>query len=103
MGGDINTVWQTSEPISHERESRTVAPAYRQVIDLADFDRSTFQLASGISGIPGHPRYDDCIDEYLAGRTRPLLYSREAIAAATESILTIEPTTAQITAPESAE
>lgn len=94
IGGDVNTVWQASVPaLSAERESRGVAPAYRQVIDLADFDRSTFQLPTGVSGIPGHPRYDDCIDEYLDGRTRPLLYTRDAIAAAKESTLVIEPAT----------
>ncbi|MDA1148149.1 MAG: penicillin acylase family protein [Chloroflexi bacterium] len=91
VGGDINTVWQTSQPISSNRAPRMVAPAYRQVIDLADFDRSTFQLATGNSGIPGHRRYDDCIDDYLAGQSRPLLYSRATIEAATEHTLTIAP------------
>ena len=56
-------------------------PAYRQVMDLADWDRSTFQLPTGNSGVPGHRHYDDCIDEYLDGRQRPLLYTREAIEA----------------------
>ncbi len=92
-GGDVNTVWQVSTPIAEAPDGRNgVSPAYRQVIDLADFDRSTFQLPTGASGIPGHPRYDDCIDEYLAGRTRPLLYTRDAVAAAAESTLVIEPT-----------
>jgi penicillin amidase len=68
-----------------------VAPAYRQVIDLGDFDRSTFQLLSGVSGIPGHPRYDDCTEEYLAGVSRPLLFSRAAVEAAAKSTLAIEP------------
>ena len=94
IGGDVNTVWQASVPaLSAERESRGVAPAYRQVIDLEDFDRSTFQLPTGISGIPGHPRYDDCIDEYLDGQTRPMLYTHAAIAAVKESTLVIEPAT----------
>jgi penicillin amidase len=93
-GGDVNTVWQISATVSLDRESRTVAPSYRQVIDLGDFDRSTFQLGSGVSGIPGHPRYDDCIDEYLEGRTRPMLFTRAAIEAAAEATLTIAPTLA---------
>jgi len=92
-GGDVNTVWQVSTPVAEERDQRGgVSPAYRQVIDLANFDDSTFQLPTGISGIPGHPRYDDCIDEYMAGRTRPLLFTRGAVTAAEESTLVIEPT-----------
>jgi penicillin amidase len=90
-GGDVNTVWQTSFPLSERRDDFSVAPAYRQVIDLGDFDRSTFQLLSGVSGIPGHPRHDDCTEEYLAGVSRPLLYSRAAVEAAAESKLAIEP------------
>lgn len=91
IGGDMNTIWQASKPISRDRATHVVGPAYRQVIDLADFDRSTFQVATGLSGIPGHPRYDDSITEFLDGQTRPLLYTREAIAEVVESELTIEP------------
>ena len=58
--------------------------------DLADFDRSTFILLSGNSGIPDHPRYDDCLSDYLAGRQRPLLYSRAAVEAAGEHWLILE-------------
>ena len=90
-GGDVNTVWQSSYPTLRRGESIPVTPAYRQVIDLADFDRSRFQLSTGISGIPGHPRYDDCIEEYRGGRSRPLLYSRAAIEAAAEGTTVIVP------------
>ncbi|TAK75287.1 MAG: hypothetical protein EPO16_09255, partial [Dehalococcoidia bacterium] len=52
-------------------------------------DRGCFMLATGNSGIPGHPRYDDCIADYLAGRYRPLLYTRAAIEAAAETRLVL--------------
>ena len=90
-GGDVNTVWQNSYPTLRRGASISVTPAYRQVIDLADFDRSRFQLSTGGSGIPGHPRYDDCIDEYRAGQSRPLLYSRAAVEAATTETTVIVP------------
>jgi penicillin G amidase len=90
-GGDVNTVWQSSYPTLRRGESVAVTPAYRQVIDLADFDRSRFQLSTGGSGIPGHPRYDDCIDEYRAGESRPLLYSRTAVEAANTETTVIVP------------
>jgi len=50
-----------------------------------------FQLPTGNSGIPGHRRYGDCIEEFIAGRYRPLLYSPEAIEANVEHRLRLEP------------
>ena len=43
------------------------------------------------SGIPGHPRYDDCVAEMLGGRYRPLLFSQAAVEAALESRLALDP------------
>ncbi len=73
------------------RRSPGSAPGYRQVLDLGRWDRSTFQLPTGVSGIPGHPRYDDSIEEFRAGRQRPLLYSREAVEAHAEHRLLLRP------------
>ena len=93
LGGDLNTVFQASYTVHAGAEQLGFAPAYRQVMDLADWDRSTFQLPTGNSGIPGHPHYADCIDEYLDGRQRPLLFTREAIEAAEADRYVIEPAT----------
>lgn len=91
MGGDVNTVWQGGYSVRREPVASGFVPAYRQVIDLADFDRSTFLLLGGNSGIPGHERYDDMIDEYFAGEQRPLLYSAAAIDRHAEHSLRLEP------------
>lgn len=80
LGGDVNTVWQGGYVLGLGYEAIGFVPAYRQVLDLAAWDRSTFQLAAGNVGIPGHPRYDDCIAEYLTGAYRPLLYTAEVVA-----------------------
>ena len=90
--GDVNTVWQGGYTVHHGAGgSAGFQPGYRQVIDLADWDRSTFQLPAGNSGIPGHPHYDDSAAEYFEGRQRPLLYDRAAIAANAEGTLVLEP------------
>ena len=89
-GGDVNTVNVGGYSIWHGLDGARFAAAYRQVIELADLDRSTFQLPAGNSGIPGHPRYDDCVEEYLAGRYRPLLYSRAAVERHVEHRLELE-------------
>ncbi len=88
-GGDVNTVSQSAEAVWRDDGETLVAPGYRQVLDLADWDRARFMLPTGNSGIPGHDRYDDCIADYLAGRYRPLLYTRAAIEAAAEHRLVL--------------
>jgi penicillin G amidase len=93
-GGDINTVLQGGYSVYRGPASGGFTPAYRQVIDLAAFDRSTFALPGGNSGIPGHPRYDDGIADYLVGRQRPLLYTRAAIGRHTAHRLTLLPASA---------
>lgn len=91
IGGDLNTIFQASYTVHAGAEHLGWMPAYRQVMDLADWDRSTFQLPTGNSGVPGHRHYDDCIDEYLDGQQRPLLYTREAIEAAEADRYVIDP------------
>jgi len=49
-----------------------------------------FMQPTGNSGIPGHPRYDDCIDEYVAGAYRPLLFNDVAVRSAAEATLTLD-------------
>ena len=92
MPGDVNTVWQGGYSVHHGPGGPGgFSPGYRQVVDLGDWDRSTFQLPAGNSGIPGHPHFGDCAAEFFDGRQRPLLYSREAIEANTEGTLVLDP------------
>lgn len=90
FGGDVNTVVQAQGVTWTETNVVRIAPGYRQVLDLADWDRSVFMIPAGNSGIPGHPRYDDCIEEFVGGFYRPLLFSREAVESAAESWLVLE-------------
>ncbi|MCC6237164.1 MAG: penicillin acylase family protein [Dehalococcoidia bacterium] len=84
VGGDVNTIAQGGFSLHRGPAAGGFSPAYRQVIDLAAPDRSTFSLPGGNSGIPGHPRYDDALVEFMEGRQRPLLYSPAAIERHTE-------------------
>ena len=90
FGGDINTVVQAQGTAWGIPNSVRIAPGYRQVLDLGDWDASVFMQPTGNSGIPGHPRYDDCIDEYVAGAYRPLLFNELAIRSAAQATLTLE-------------
>jgi penicillin amidase len=65
-------------------------PSYRQVLDLADWDRSVITNIPGESGDPASPHYADLLEDWLNGRYHPLPFSRKAVeAAATERILLV--------------
>ena len=91
-GGDTNTVWQAAFvprlPLSPEGG---FTAAWRQIVDLADWDASIGMHTTGQSGHPASPHYDDFIPQWLAGEYHPLLWSREKIEAATQAKLTLEP------------
>jgi penicillin amidase len=92
VGGDTNTVNQGGFTLQGgPGGAGGFSPAYRQVIDLADFDRSVFQLPAGNSGVPGSAHYADCVDDFLGGRYRPLLYTRGAVETAAVGRLRLEP------------
>ncbi len=98
FGGDVNTVVQAQGSAWGTHNRVRIAPGYRQVLDLSDWDASLFMQPTGNSGIPGHPRYDDCIEEYVAGAYRPLLFNELAIRAVAESTLILERATVEATA-----
>jgi penicillin amidase len=55
--------------------------SYRQILDLADWDRSVATQMPGQSGQPGHPHYADLLPLWVERRYFPLLFSREAVTA----------------------
>jgi len=87
-GGDGFTV----NPSMPARDQILVA-SYRQLIDLADFDRSQFILPLGQSGQLLSGRYDDLLDDWNRGQYRPLRYSAAAVDAAARETLRLEPVT----------
>jgi len=91
-GGDTNTVWQAAFvprlPISSDGG---FTASWRQIIDLADWDRSLVMNSTGQSGHPGSPHYDDLIPKWLAGEYHPMLWSRAAVEAQLEATQRLEP------------
>ncbi|HET8549043.1 MAG TPA: penicillin acylase family protein, partial [Bryobacteraceae bacterium] len=65
--------------------------SYRQVLDLADWDRSTMTNAPGEVGDPANRHYDDLLPDWQTGRYHPMLYTRKAIEAATVERIILEP------------
>lgn len=53
--------------------------SYRQIIDLADFDRSMAVITTGNSGNPASPHYRDQAGMWLEGRYHEMPFSRPAV------------------------
>jgi penicillin amidase len=66
-------------------------PSMRQVIDLADFDASTWVNLTGASGHAFSPTYRDQTQAWVSGEQFPWPYSREAVDSAGRDVLTLQP------------
>jgi penicillin amidase len=65
--------------------------SFREILDVADWDRSVATSVPGQSGQPGSPHYGDLLLLWGEGRYFPLLFSREKIEAAAKERLVLEP------------
>ena len=66
-------------------------PSMRQVVDLSDFDASTWVNLTGASGHAYNPHYTDQIDAWVAGDQFPWAFSRDAVDAGAADVLTLVP------------
>ena len=66
-------------------------PSQRMVIDLADFDRSTFVHTTGQSGHAFHRNYDSMIELWAGGVHGPMPWTRPAVDEVAEHVLTLIP------------
>jgi len=65
--------------------------SFREIIDLADWDRSAATNAPGQSGTPGTSHFADLARPWAGGEYFPLTFTDEAVQANTESVLTLQP------------
>jgi penicillin G amidase len=68
-----------------------VMPSYRFTIDMGKPDAATIVQTTGQSGNPFDRHYGDLIDDWIAGRTVPLPFTRAAVDGATVSTLELRP------------
>jgi penicillin amidase len=69
----------------------TIVPSMRQVIDLGDFDRSTWINLTGESGHAFHPNYVDQTPLWQRHETRAWPFSLDAVTKAAKDTLTLKP------------
>ncbi|WP_457106160.1 penicillin acylase family protein [Methylobacterium sp. P5_C11] len=72
----------------------THGASFRMVVDVGDWDRSVFINVPGQSGDPGRPHYADLAPAWGRQDYVPMLYGREAVDAATETVITLTPSPA---------
>jgi len=65
--------------------------SYREIFDLADWDRSVAINVPGQSGQPGSKHYDDLLPLWIEGRYFPLAFTRDAVDAVTTDVLDLTP------------
>ncbi|MET0998999.1 MAG: penicillin acylase family protein, partial [Marmoricola sp.] len=69
----------------------TSAPSMRMVVDLADLDRSRWVNLTGASGHVASRHYRDQTPLWAEGRTLPWAFGRDAVEAAAEDTLVLQP------------
>jgi penicillin amidase len=65
--------------------------SWRMVLDVGNWDAARMTNSPGQSGVPGDPHYADLLEPWASLGDLPLLYSREAIEAATRLRIRLEP------------
>ena len=65
--------------------------SYRQIFDVADWDRSVGTSVPGQSGQPASPHYGDLLPLWAEGKYFPLVYSRAAVEKNAKQKLVLEP------------
>ena len=90
--GDAMTLNNTRHD---EKYQQVHGATYRQVFDLADWDRGRATSAPGQSGQLGSPHYDDLLPLWARGEYFPLAYSRAKVEEVTRHRLLLKPAPAQ--------
>jgi len=85
--GDANTVNAAGGSLF----AQTSGASYRQILDLADWDRSVMTNVPGESGDPRSRHYADLLDSWARGEYHPMPYTRKAVEAATIERLHLNP------------
>jgi penicillin amidase len=84
----------TPNAASHDDQFRqTGGASYRQVFDLADWDRGLATNVPGQSGQPGSPHYDDLLPKWAREEYIPLAFSRAKVESVTQHRLSLQPAT----------
>jgi penicillin amidase len=91
VGGGSSVVNATGWVMDAEGFATVTVPSMRMIVDLADFDDSSWNQLTGTSGHAFHPNYIDQTAAWQEAQLTPWAFSRDAIATATTNTLTLAP------------
>ncbi len=91
VGGDANTLCAGAYSPYHGYDTIAFAASWRQIIDLADFNRSVASLPPGQSGHIGSKHYGDGIEMWRRVEYHPMPWSRPEVEKVTEGRLELGP------------
>jgi penicillin amidase len=90
-GGNIDTVCMGNLPRVFAGQPFYVAPSYRQILDVSDWNRSKSIHPTGQSGHPASRHYADFIKPWLNIEYHQMPWSRNQVDEATTERLTLQP------------
>jgi penicillin G amidase len=88
---DIGGYRETILSMAPAGSGRIVGPSFRAILDAGDWDRSVAVNAPGQSGSPASAHFSDLAPLWASGDYFPLAFSDAAVAANTETTLTLIP------------
>jgi len=88
--GDKDTPSQSNWYPDNPYNAVLSTPSFRMIIDLSNLSNSQAILPTGNCGHLGNPHYDDCIQEYIKGTLRPMLWTEEDIKKNVEAVLILQ-------------
>jgi penicillin amidase len=89
LPGSAWTVWASTYRM--DDFAATQGASFRMVVDVGAWDNSVVINSPGQSGDPASPHYGDLFPLWAKGEYVPLLWSREAIEAAAETVFDLTP------------
>ncbi len=89
-GGGTSVVNATGWTIG-EGYATTTVPSMRMVVDLSNFDASTWNHLTGTSGHAFHPHYVDQTENWAKAMQSPWPFTPDAVSDATVDTLTLRP------------
>ena len=90
VGGGSSVVNATGWRLG-ESYATTTVPSMRMVIDMADFDASTWNHLTGASGHAFHAHYTDQTDDWAKGKQKPWAFTPDAVKKAAVDTLVLKP------------
>ena len=90
LGGDSDTVNVGASSYSAPQNVLSI-PAYRQIVDLGDFENSRAIHLPGQSGHPASKHYDDFVPLWRANKYHPVYFDADTIERSAEGIIELSP------------